>query len=114
MCLVREPRGHGRRAGIDLFPDEDGMIESEIGSSPHGASSFAELADCGLSGHYFMLPAGTELPEEIAVIADGLDGNAESTHPRGHHTFYPTRQMKCERFIELFVSLPWQYAGKKP
>ncbi len=90
------------------------MVGPEMASSAHGASCFADIDQCALTGHYFMLPAGTEMPEGIAVIADGQDINSESAFPPTHHTVYPGQQMKVERFVELFVGLAWQYAGKKP
>jgi hypothetical protein len=101
------------RPGIDLFPNDDGMVEAEMSASAQGASAFADIAQCLLTGHYFLLPAGTDLPEGLAVVADGQDSNSESAHPRTHHTIYPSKTMTFERFVELFKRLPWQYAGKK-
>jgi len=54
---------------------------------------------------------GTQLPEGLAVVADGSDvgGLMEATH----HTIYPTEPMSPEAFADQFLGLPWEYRGKK-
>jgi hypothetical protein len=79
------------RPGIDLPVDESGMQQ----------------------GHYFRLPAGTELPEGIAVVADGRDVRADSLHPASHYTLYSAVAMSLEEFVQRFANLPWQWAGNK-
>ena len=101
------------RLGVDLFPDDDGMIGPEWPDTANGASTFGDVTQCALSGHYFRLSAGTELPEEIGLIADGQDIRAGSIHPPTHHTLFPQRRIHWERFVEIFEKLPWRYAGRK-
>jgi hypothetical protein len=101
------------RAGIDLFPDDQGMIGPEDSASAKAASTFADLRQCGLTGHFFLLPVGTELPEELGVAADGRDVRPGSEHAASHHTIFPNNRIAWQRFLELFQGLPWQYAGKK-
>lgn len=101
------------RSGIDFFPDQEGMIGPELPADASGASTFANIASCPMTGAYFLLPAGTELPDELNVIADGQDVDPQSQQAPTHHTIYPNQRITWERFIELFAKLPWQYAGKK-
>ena len=110
------PRGRGPRPprpGIDLFADPAGMVGPEYPPAPRGASTFGDLARCPLHGHYHTLPAGTPLPEGLAVIADGVDVDPASPHGPTHHTVYPAVRMSFERFVELYQGLPWKYGGKK-
>ena len=110
------PRDQGPRAprrGIDLFPDAAGEIGPEQPPDVQGASTFGDPARCPLHGHYFVLPEGTDLPEDLAVIADGSDVDPNSPHGPTHHTIYPAAKMPYERFVERFRGLPWRYAGKK-
>ena len=78
-----------------------------------GASTFGSLDRVPLTGHYHRLPADTELPEGLEVVADGLCLPAGSLHLPTHHTIYPLVAMSYDRFIELFLSLPWIHEGKK-
>jgi hypothetical protein len=66
-----------------------------------------------LTGHYFLLPAGTELPTGLSVVADGQDVRPDSISQPTHYTIFPSQRMTWEMFIELFGKLPWQYAEKK-
>jgi hypothetical protein len=63
-------------------------------------------------GHYHTLPAGTELPEGLSVVADGAD--VGGSHAPTHHMLSPAREMTPAEFIDLFNALPWQYGGKTP
>jgi hypothetical protein len=49
----------------------------------------------------------------LSVVADGKDVNPQSPHAETHHTIYPSRKMTDQQFIDKFLSLPWQLAGKK-
>lgn len=98
------------RMGIDFFPDEEGMVGPEVAD---GASTYADPTKSPLTGHYFRIPAGTELPHGLDVVADGQDLRPDSEHQPTHHTIFPVQRMKWERFVELFEKLPWQYVGKR-
>jgi RHS repeat-associated protein len=108
-----QPGPRPPRIGTDVFPDELGMIGPESPPFPNGASTFADPNKAPLSGHYYVLPEGTQLSEGLAVTADGSDISAASPHPETHHTIFPSRSMLVEKFIELYESLPWVYGGKK-
>jgi hypothetical protein len=72
---------------------------------------FAEIQYAPLMGHYYRLSAGTELPEGLAIIADGR--NVGGIHSPTHHTIYPTREMDFAVFAAKFLSCGWVYVGKK-
>lgn len=74
------------------------------------ASTYIDAERSGLSGHYYRLPAGTELPDGLGVHADGED--VGGLQPWGHRSVYPTTQMTYEQFQELFQGLGWEYAGR--
>lgn len=57
-----------------------------------------------------MLPSGTQMPDGLDVIADGIDVIPDSPHGVGHYTIFSTKEMTVN---ELYKSLPWQYGGKK-
>jgi hypothetical protein len=80
---------------------------------PKGASTFADIGQSILGGHYHRLPSGTPLPEGIGVIADGSDVLPGSPRRPTHHTIYPTRIMTVEEFNRKLWSLPWQWQGKR-
>jgi hypothetical protein len=101
------------RKGIDLIEVVPGQVGPEGPPFPNGASSFADPQLAPLSGHYHRLPRGTPLPEGIQVVADGRDVHANSPHEPSHHTIYPAKAMTPQQFIDLFLGLPWQYAGNK-
>jgi hypothetical protein len=66
----------------------------------------------GLSGQVFRLPADTDLPDGLAVHADGADipgGRA----PDGHRTVYPTKPMTLSDFQDQYssTSTGWQHHG---
>jgi hypothetical protein len=46
-------------------------------------------------------------------VADGSDALPGSPLPPTHHTIFPTVEMTLREFIDRFLSLPWQHAGKK-
>ena len=101
------------RSGTDVFPDVGGILAPQTPPFPEGASTFANPSQAPLTGQYHRLPAGTELPSGLDVVADGLDVNVASGHPATHHTIFNTVEMAFDRFVDLFASLPWQYGGKK-
>jgi YD repeat-containing protein len=77
----------------------------------NGDSLYSNPDTAPLTGPYHRLAAGTVLPEGLAVIADGAD--VGGTEPVGHHTIYPTRGMPFGEFVDLYLGLQWEYAGKK-
>lgn len=91
----------------------DSIVGPETGPLPKGASNVLDVNSAPLSGHYHMLPAGTQMPDGLDIIADGIDVIPNSPHGVGHHTIFPTRAMTVNEFNELYKSLPWQYGGKK-
>ena len=101
------------RPNKDVFPDIDGTLAPQSPPFPQGASTFSDPSNAPLTGHYHRLPAGTELPTSINVVADGLDVNPASNLPRTHHTILNTVEMAFERFADLFSNLPWEYGSKK-
>jgi hypothetical protein len=107
----RPPRiqGHNLKPGQqpDIIPHEAGQVGP---ATFGGASAFGEPAQAPLRGHYHVLPAGTELPEGLTVVADGID--VGGSHAPTHHTVAPSKDMSPQEFEELFNNLPWQYGGK--
>jgi hypothetical protein len=101
------------RVGVDVVPDANGMLAPQTLSDKMGASTFADPSQAPLNGHYHRLPAGTELPSGLDVLADGLDVTPRSRHPASHHTIFNTVEMTVDRYIDLFRNLPWEYGGKK-
>jgi RHS repeat-associated protein len=107
-----------RTAPRDPRPDPDmeivdGQFVAQAPPLPRGASTFGDPQQAPLSGQYHRLPAGTELPDGFAVVADGSDVVPNSPHPPTHHTIYPTRDMPPDEFQQGFRDLPWEHAGKK-
>src|SRR5437773_300791 len=96
-----------------MVTDDANQVGPEHPPFPTGASTFANPQMAPLSGHYHRLPAGTTLPPELGVIADGCDVMPDSVHGATHHTIYPSVKISAELFIQLFLSLPWQYGRKK-
>ena len=94
----------------DFRLEKPGMLHPENARYPQGQSTFAEIPGF-LSGHIWKLPQCTQLPEGIAVIADGRDvgGPRDPTH----HTLYPTLSMSLTQFNSLLSQLPWQYIGRQ-
>jgi len=101
------------RPGIDITLDDNGMVGPEGLPTPQGASTFGDVGEAPLTGHYHSIPEGTELPEGLGVVDDGSDVVEGSPNPPTHRTIYPTRQMPYEEFADKFNSLPWEWVGKK-
>ena len=91
----------------------DGIVGPESGPLHKGASNLLNVNDAPLNGHYHMLPAGTQMPDGLSIVADGIDVVPDSTHGVGHYTIFPTREMTVSEFNELYKSLHWKYRGKK-
>ena len=58
----------GQRA--DIIPNANGLVGPD---TPGGASLFSDPAQAPVAGHYHVLPAGTELPEGLVLVADGKE-----------------------------------------
>jgi hypothetical protein len=88
---------------------EDGLVRPT--QPPTGASTFADIQNIPLTGHYYKLDKEIELPSGLGVIADGKD--VGGVHSPTHHTIYPTRPMSFTEFQEKFLACGWIYVGKK-
>jgi len=100
--------------GVNVtMPTAPGTIGPEVPPLPHGASTFGDPNMAPLSGPYHRLPAGTELPSGMSVVADGVDIIPSSTNPPTHYSMYPTVSMPFDDFSKAFTDLPWSYVGKK-
>ena len=94
--------------------NKDILVENELvrpTQPPTGASTFADIQNIPLTGHYYKLDQGIELPSGLGVIADGKD--VGGVHSPTHHTIYPTRPMTSTEFQEKFLACGWIYVGKK-
>ena len=104
----------GARPSQDFHVNDfDDVVGPECGPFPLGASAFDKPSNAPITGWYHILPKGTQLPDGLAIIADGIDVNPKSPHGAGHHTIFPTIEMTVEKFNELFKSLPWSQGDKK-
>ena len=68
-----------------LCQDQSGSTTADIysfgnKSAPRGASNVLDVNSAPLSGHYHMLPAGTQMPDGLDIIADGIDVIPNSPH----------------------------------
>jgi len=110
----RQPRIEGFNAAqgqqADLAIGADGMLATS--NESQGMSTFADPDQAHLTGHYYKLPSGTQLPQGLGINADGIDVEG-GTFPPTHHTIYPTEAMPPGQFIRLLQDLPWEYGGKK-
>ncbi|RRD51312.1 type IV secretion protein Rhs [Arachnia propionica] len=77
-----------------------------------GASTFKSYEDLAdnLNGQAHRLPKGSELPDGLAVHADGKDVGGEM--PWGHRTVYPDKPMTFDEFSSKFSSMEWGYERK--
>lgn len=96
--------------GLD---NEAATVGPERPPLPRGASTFADVQNAPLTGHYHRLDKGTTLSEGLAVVADDAREALGSSHPLTHHTIYPQRAMPYVEFVARFNALGWKYAGKK-
>lgn len=76
-----------------------------------GVSVFTDPLRAPLTGHYWVLPAGTPLPPGLALHLDGEDVGGHA--PWGHRTMYPTVRMSVDECRQKFQGLPWELAGRK-
>jgi hypothetical protein len=101
------------RLGKDIDPNPDGSVGPEPKEPPwpNGASTFGDVEQSGLTGHYHRIAAGTRMASGLRVIADGRDvgGPASETH----HTIFPVEQMPFPAFVDRFQGLGWAHAGKR-
>ncbi|KVC61635.1 hypothetical protein WI72_12130 [Burkholderia ubonensis] len=108
----REPRIQGVNTkpgqNADLIADAAGMVGP---TTEGGASTFGDVNKAPISGTYHKLPAGSELPDGIEVVADGKD--VGGSHAVTHHTVCPSKRMSGQIFVEKFKNMPWIKAGKK-
>ena len=103
----------------DARPEKDFKVQSgsDVVSAqspplPKGKSVCINPDTAPLVGHYYKVPAGTELPDGLAIVYDGKDV-VPGGHFIGHSTIYPTRDMTVDEFNGLLQSMPWQHDGKK-
>ncbi|HLP88541.1 MAG TPA: hypothetical protein VK184_08125 [Nostocaceae cyanobacterium] len=102
------------REGRDIEVDEKGYVNSqpEPGKRwPKGASTFGDPYRAPLTGHFHRIPRNTPMPKGLAVIADGKEVGGRQGET--HHTIFPVERMLFLTFSQLFLNLPWVYAGNK-
>lgn len=80
------------RVGVDIFPDENGMISPGQG----GSSTFETM---NRPAKWWELPAGTQLPDGLQIRND----------TPGHWLIEPSRSMSIEEFRQLLLQITgWQ------
>jgi hypothetical protein len=89
------------------------MVGPELGDFPQGFSVYDSPEIAPLTRHNYEIPAGTTLPDNLAIKADGLYGMPGSTLPEGHNTIFPLAEMSFQHFVDTIMSINWTYAGKK-
>ncbi len=102
------PRAPREGKDIDVDPGDRTVGPTD---PPTGASTFGDVNEAPLTGHYHRLDQGTQLLEGIKVIADGSD--VGGPHGKTHHTIFPGRRMPFDEFVQKFLLLGWRYIGKK-
>jgi hypothetical protein len=109
---VMQPVVEGNATGYWslLSANEQSAAERRF-ANVHGASTYIDPKQAPVTGQYHVLPSGTELPDGLAIHADGQDVGGSA--PVGHGTIYPTKPMTVSEFGDKFNSLPWEWAGKK-
>ena len=60
--------------------------------APPPPSNVLNVNEAPLNGHYHILPAGTQMPDGLDIVADGIDVVPNSSHGVGHHTM-----VSCKR-----------------
>ena len=102
------------RAGTDVFPDASGKVSGQNSVQfPNGKSTFGDPLTAPVSGVYWKLAKGIQLPSGLKIKADGVDIFPNSPHPATHHTIYPCRDTKFDNLDEAISKLPWERAGRK-
>jgi RHS repeat-associated protein len=96
-------------------PPDTTMVGPETPPLPLGVSTYTDPKASGLSGYYYSLPKGTQLPEGLGIVADGKDVLPTSPNPPTHNTIFPTIQMFFKDFVDKIMALPWSQdpAGKR-
>jgi RHS repeat-associated protein len=96
-------------------PPDTTMVGPETPPLPLGVSTYSDPKASGLSGYYYSLPKGTQLPEGLGIVADGKDVLPTSPNPPTHNTIFPTIQMVFKDFVDKIMELPWSQnpAGKR-
>lgn len=95
--------------GVDGPEDDVCLGESESGLL-WGASTFARESDLQTRGKIWMLPAGSVVPPDLAVIPDGADYGGVA--PTSHHSIVATRSMPFAQFEALYRGLGWINTGR--
>jgi RHS repeat-associated protein len=90
----------------------DTMVGPETPPLPNGLSTYSDAIRSGLTGHYYGIPEGTQLPEGLNYVPDGLDVVPSSINPPTHNTIYPITEMPFLEFVEKIMNLPWTYIGR--
>ena len=93
--------GRPRPADITIV-QVGGMKWVHISKQPRGISTFDKLgAPSGPDWEYFRIPAGTELPQGLAVVKDKFSTTMGATH----YTIAPSHDMPLEQFKMLLTKL---------
>jgi hypothetical protein len=105
MGLIEEPfllpNGKARKADI-IVETRGGEPWILIENAPRGLSTFDKPnAFKGDQWKYFMIPAGTPLPEGLTVIKDAYYDRYQATH----YTLAPARDMPLKTFRTLLLQL---------
>ena len=90
-------------SGSDLIP-----TNTEFGKSTFNSKENAKKAS--LTGAYWELPVGTELPDCFGIYPDGADVGGKMSY--GHRSIFATISMTLDQFNVLFKLLSWEEAGK--
>jgi RHS repeat-associated protein len=103
------PGPKGPRPNNDIKVDEAGNVKAQAcdpanGVWPDGKSATVDPPRSGLSGTFYEVPSGTELPDGLAAVRDGAE--VGGPHGPGHVTIYPTRDMPFEEFDTKCRTLP--------
>lgn len=87
-----------------------GMVQPQLfdpanGVFGKGVSLTSDPLNAPLSGNYFRIPAGTQIPNGVNIIRDGSDLYPGSDRGPGHHSFYPTEATSGIDFNNAYKNL---------